>query len=430
MNRQLLHIAPIFLALLIPLVDRATAIIFTAVFALGIYILYNRKKEWFLREQEQKKGYSLGVIFYPISVLVLMIIFPMHIAIAAWAIMALGDGFATIFGEKFPIKKIPWNPDKSLGGTLAFILFGTLGAAFFLWYLGGLESVYRLILFALGTAFVAALVESSSLRIEDNLSVPLAAGLFLHSLTFTQFPFAISLDNVLIGILLSSIAAFVALDKGAINLRGATMGAILSVSIFSFLGINGFLVGLAFFVLGSAATKFKHRDKAKQGLGHDRKIRSGRNVISNSIVAVYCALLAVATPFNEVFLLAFTAAIAAANSDTLSSELGQIFGKKPFMITNFRPAEPGLNGAISIQGTFIGLLGAAAIAAVSFLVGLISFNFMIIATIAGFAGMLIDSVLGATLENSNWLGNESVNFLCTLSAVLIAIIVSTLILGV
>jgi uncharacterized membrane protein len=44
----------------------------------------------------------------------------------------------------------------------------------------------------------------------------------------------------------------------------------------------------------------------------------------------------------------------------------------------------------------------------------------------GFAGMLIDSILGATLQRRRWINNETVNFLATLAAAALAYAISVL----
>jgi hypothetical protein len=56
------------------------------------------------------------------------------------------------------------------------------------------------------------------------------------------------------------------------------------------------------------------------------------------------------------------AALAEAAADTVSSEIGQVLGGRPRMITNLRAVEPGSDGAVSVAGTVAGLVAAAIVA--------------------------------------------------------------------
>jgi uncharacterized protein (TIGR00297 family) len=64
------------------------------------------------------------------------------------------------------------------------------------------------------------------------------------------------------------------------------------------------------------------------------------------------------------------------------------------------------------------------IALVGVLGGMIGFSELWIPATAGFAGMLIDSVLGATLQRRGWISNQAVNFLATLVAAALAYAIS------
>jgi uncharacterized protein (TIGR00297 family) len=110
------------------------------------------------------------------------------------------------------------------------------------------------------------------------------------------------------------------------------------------------------------------------------------------------------------------AALAEAAADTASSELGQVFGGQPRMITTLRQVEPGRDGAISLVGTLAGVV-AAALVALAGTAALRGDRIMFAVSCAGGVfGLLFDSLLGATLEERGWLNNDAVNFLSTGSA--------------
>ncbi|MGA8909623.1 MAG: DUF92 domain-containing protein, partial [Acidobacteriaceae bacterium] len=115
------------------------------------------------------------------------------------------------------------------------------------------------------------------------------------------------------------------------------------------------------------------------------------------------------------------AAMAEATADTVSSELGQVLGGEPRMITTLGPVPAGTDGAISLAGTLLGSLAAAILVAVAALaLPQLSRIDAILALAAGIAGVFIDSLLGAIPERGGWLNNDAVNTLSTLAAALLA----------
>jgi uncharacterized membrane protein len=98
---------------------------------------------------------------------------------------------------------------------------------------------------------------------------------------------------------------------------------------------------------------------------------------------------------------------AAVTADTLSSELGILSRRGPRLITTLQPCPPGTNGGVSGTGLLAGAAGAAVIAVVSVL--LLPFcgwtlaekaRFVGFITAVGTAGSVLDSLLGAVLQES------------------------------
>jgi uncharacterized protein (TIGR00297 family) len=119
-----------------------------------------------------------------------------------------------------------------------------------------------------------------------------------------------------------------------------------------------------------------------------------------------------------VFLFAFAGSIATAMSDTLSSEIGGVFDN-PRLITTLEPVEPGTDGGVTWQGEVAGIGGAAVVAVIAMaLFDSVGLAGAIVVALAGASGMTMDSLLGATLEGDA-LGNQSVNFLATLTGALV-----------
>ena len=166
-----------------------------------------------------------------------------------------------------------------------------------------------------------------------------------------------------------------------------------------------------FFILGTAATSWKKKSKSELGIAEENEgQRTAGQVLANAgvaaILGIYIYLLPERT---DIFRVMMAASFSAATADTLSSELGNIYGSRYFNIISFKKDTRGLNGVISIEGTLAGIVGSAIIATI-FCMGFgFSINFLWI-VIAGTIGNLADSVLGATVERKRYLDNNAVNF--------------------
>jgi uncharacterized protein (TIGR00297 family) len=204
---------------------------------------------------------------------------------------------------------------------------------------------------------------------------------------------------------------------------GALVGAVVCFALLWAAGVGGFAALLTVFVLTWISTRFGYARKQKLGTAEARAGRDAAQVLANLGVAAACALLFVTIP-KAGLLVAMGAALAEAAADTVSSEIGQSAGGTPRMITNWRRAAPGTNGAITLLGSGAGVAAACTVALVCRLMGEFGSHAAIISAGAGVAGTIADSFLGATLERRRWLRNNGVNFVSTAIAAVVAIVFS------
>lgn len=202
--------------------------------------------------------------------------------------------------------------------------------------------------------------------------------------------------------------------SGKLTVAGSITGALVGFLIFKGAGIACFVMLTFFFVIGSAATRWQRDKKA---LMNAEDVRKGRRtawqVLANSGVAAILSAFALCQPeYLMIVRLMIAGSFAAATADTLSSELGTVYGKRFYNVLTFKKDTRGLDGVVSLEGTLIGIIGAFAIAIIYAL--FFGWNiFMLWIVIGGFAGNVIDSVLGALLERRGLIGNDAVNFLNT-----------------
>jgi uncharacterized protein (TIGR00297 family) len=184
---------------------------------------------------------------------------------------------------------------------------------------------------------------------------------------------------------------------------------------------------LAVTVLAFAATRAGRAKKERIGIAEPRKGRAASQVAANLGLAALVTMPAVQSSLVDrgmvpsltatlpVFALGL-AALAEAAADTVSSEIGQVLGGRPRMITTLRAVAPGTDGAVSIVGTLAGVIAACIVAGAGTWAMRGDRESFVVSCAGGVFGLLFDSFLGATVEAWGWLNNDLVNFLSTASA--------------
>jgi uncharacterized protein (TIGR00297 family) len=206
-----------------------------------------------------------------------------------------------------------------------------------------------------------------------------------------------------------------------VDRSGVVAGFFVGFLIYAFYDWRGYLLLLAFFVIGSATTKLGYRKKAAAKLAQEKGGRRGaRHALANAGVATACAIFAGVTDYRVLFGLAFAGAFATAAADTSSSEIGQLLGRRTFLLTTFRAVPRGTEGAVSLEGTLAGVLASLIVAVLGAALGLYPWMGVLAVVVAAFVGTTFESVVGAALEKRQLLDNEALNFLNTLVGALVA----------
>ena len=214
----------------------------------------------------------------------------------------------------------------------------------------------------------------------------------------------------------------------AVTDGGALMGALVAFLLINAAGLWGLLPLIAVFLLTLIATRWRRERKRNLAVAERSGGRDAGQVLANLGAAGLCALAAALFPRHSGSLLvAALAVLAEAAADTVSSEVGQAVTAQPRLILGFQPVPAGTNGAVSLEGTFAGVMAGGAVAWAAALSGVVGWRWAPAILAAAAAGMIFDSVLGATFENRGKMGNDAVNFVSTVFAADLALLVALLV---
>ena len=176
--RKIIHIG---IGPLIPIaqflkISQNSALIFTGIVSLIVFINYNYKLFPTIEDVERK---SYGTLFYCLSLFILIYLFwdkDPYALITGFFIMTFGDGLAGLIGKNLNSKSwIFFKQKKSLFGTMTMFLTSLIVVCSI-----GYAQQNSLNLNYFTIAFFATLLEQFSVLGIDNFIVPISSALFFN----------------------------------------------------------------------------------------------------------------------------------------------------------------------------------------------------------------------------------------------------------
>ena len=432
--RQWVHIGFGAVALLLPFLHWYQATVLTAcAIVFNISLLKKLAGGRLHRPIELDQTLPVGLVLYPTSILVLLLMLPSRVDIVAgaWGILAAGDGAATLVGRRYGVRRWPWNRGKSVAGSMALVIAGGAAGAFLCWWCRPAIIPPPYLWFSIGAPIIAALVAASvetvPIKLDDNLSVAFTAAAVLWAASLVSEDLVAELAMTLPAALLYALpanaaVAFAGYMARTVTVPGAVVGGIIGSTIFVCAGWQGWLLLLACFLCAAVTSRMGLDRKMLLGIEEERGGRRGPgNAIASTAAIVATPVLAALSYGREAGLIAMTAALVAGASDTIASEIGKAWGTRTWGLLPPRLVRAGTPGAMSLQGTAAGLLGAAALGTLAIGLGLIPRDALLAVVVGATAGALAESLFAATFEPPGILNNDALNFINTALAAYVAV---------
>ena len=393
-SRKLTHILlSNWILLALAVYRSAWACVAPACFVVLNYISY---RKGLFSAIERDEDNTPGTVLYAVSLFLLCLagytLKMPWIAACGMLAMGYGDGFGALVGKRWGKSRFPGaHSQKSIVGVLTVMIMSGLAVGIVCAVYAPNIAPHFAIRAALACAIPAAALELFSPSGTDNLTLPLGVSLIVFLLV--RYPLLWPIFICLSIALFILIAAYYFHAVTFWALQAATL---LGVALFVFGGWLSFAALVLFFLLGSAASPIGKNKKENARALHDRRgPRCVAQVAANGLPPLIFAALYHSAGVNT-YLLAVLGCFAAAAADTFSSEIGMLSNKEPFSILSFKPIQRGISGGV----TLLGFIGAALGAFVVSIIALPTFGIqgMLVVFAVGFAGSLIDSVLGAAFQ--------------------------------
>lgn len=176
LSRKILHIMVGNVAFLLPIFETKEIMSFVAAgpFILFTFLMSSHTPIKSIRGKTSTAGHSMGLVYYSITWTILAYIFFDNMVIIAIGILAMsyGDGFASLIGSKFGIKKYNlFGDEKSYIGSISMFIFTFIMALIAVIYYNIELSFYIMLILGL-ISFIGTIVEGITPKGLDNLFVP------------------------------------------------------------------------------------------------------------------------------------------------------------------------------------------------------------------------------------------------------------------
>lgn len=204
------------------------------------------------------------------------------------------------------------------------------------------------------------------------------------------------------GFLASGVLALLAYRFKSLSISGSITACLLGGLIFSLGGWSWASLLLLFFLSSSFLSRlFAGKKKPLAEKFEKGSQRDWAQVLANGGLGGLLVSISYFLPDNALPFIAYAGALATVNADTWATELGVLSATKPRLITTGKQVSRGTSGGISLVGTAASLAGAIVIAGAAAYFDehpLGALRVILLVTVGGFSGALLDSLLGATVQ--------------------------------